>query len=77
MTTELLDAPLTTDTPPDENQHHFRKVDLDKNLFDGVPITALCGFVKEGLARPDTEQPVCDSCHHIMETIVGTGPGAK
>ena len=66
----LEEETLTTDTPPDEHRHYFRKADLDRNLLEGVPITALCGFVKEGLAHPDTSLPVCEDCHFIYENLV-------
>ncbi len=78
MTGALLKEDLlTTDTPPDGHRHYFRKEDLDRNLLDGAAITALCGFVKEGLAHPDTSLPVCEGCHWVYENVVGTGPGAQ
>lgn len=43
---------VTTDTPPDKNRHYFKKEDMDRNLLDGVAITAICGFIKVGLACP-------------------------
>lgn len=61
---------LTTDTPPDEHRHYFTKAGLDANLLDGTPVTAICGFVKEGLAHPDTSLPVCEDCAWIYENLV-------
>lgn len=73
MTGALLEEKvLESDTPPDEHRHYFRKDDLDRNLFDGAAIEALCGFVKEGLAHPDANLPVCEGCAWVYENVVGT-----
>ena len=61
---------LAGDTPPDEFRHYFKKDDLDRNLLDGAPITAVCGFVKGGLAHPDTSLPVCPRCAWLYENVM-------
>lgn len=61
---------LASDTPPDEHRHYFRKKDLDAQLFEGISITALCGFVKDGLAHPDPPGlPVCEDCKAVWEQM--------
>lgn len=74
--TSLIEQTLTSDTPPDEFRHYFKKDDLDRNLLDGVAIMAMCGFVKEGLAHPDTALPVCEKCKWIYENVMQPGGDA-
>lgn len=64
---------LASDTPPDDHRHFFYKPDLDENLLNGTPVTALCGFVKEGLAHPDTSAPVCERCREIWTNHLDHG----
>lgn len=65
----LLDvAPDKTDLDESDGQRHFfRKEDMDRQLFEGVPITALCGYVREGLVNPASDAPVCKKCQWIYE----------
>ena len=52
---------------PDEFNHIFTKADLDKNLFDGAPIRAFCGFLKTGLAHPGLSKTICPKCKAVYE----------
>lgn len=70
MTTQLEEKTLESDTPPDEFRHYFSKEDMDENLLNGKAITALCGFVKEGLAHPDIDLPVCKPCEWVYENLL-------
>lgn len=65
----LEDKKLDSDTPPDDHRHFFRINDLDTNLLEGKTITALCGFVKEGMATPDIDLPTCEKCQEIYNKI--------
>ena len=65
--TLLEEEVLSSDTPPDEVRHYFPKKELDANLLEGKTITALCGFVKEGLATPDIDLPTCEKCQLIYD----------
>ena len=56
----------------DNIRHFFSKEDLDKQLFTGVAITALCGFVKTDLANPSAGGDVCPKCLWIYNNVVGT-----
>jgi hypothetical protein len=54
---------------PDKHRHAYSKKALDANLFEGVPIKALCGHIKTGLAHPDkTDIPACEICLVLLET---------
>lgn len=69
MTDQLLDElTITEDTSGSDLRHFFSKEDLDLNLLEGARITALCGFVREGLANPAGNGPICEECHRIYET---------
>lgn len=51
--------------------HYVRKSDLDRAIFDGVPIRALCG--KEWLPAGDWKNfPVCPTCKEIFERLPDT-----
>jgi len=80
---DVMDAPtlllkerlktLEGDTPPDDFKHYFTKDDLDRNLLEGVAIQAICGFIKEGLATPDIDNPVCPKCKWLYDNVLPPG----
>lgn len=66
-TTEVVIEEELDPNEPDKFRHFFTKEDLDRNLFDGAAIQAICGYVKKGLAHPDTSLPICEKCKFIYE----------
>lgn len=81
MSTDTLERPdtviVTEEQLDDESgfRHYFSKDDLDKNLFEGTPITAICGFVKVGLANPPANLPTCPKCKFLYDNVVQPGDG--
>lgn len=70
MVDERTDVRLNpTDTGDhDKFSHYVKKADLDKALFDGEAITALCG--KKWLPTADfTKFPVCRTCKDIWNNF--------
>lgn len=61
--------PVTTDTGDhDLFAHYVRKTDLERAIFDGVEIKALCGK----MWRPDKDYkkyPVCPDCKRLYEEL--------
>lgn len=47
--------------------HYAKKSDIERSMFDGVEITALCGK-KWRPSRDFTQFPVCQTCKDILET---------
>lgn len=73
MSTSLIedvDTRLNTTDAGDHDRfaHYFSKKDLDKALFEGQEITALCGK-KDIPLREVGKYPVCPSCKEIWETL--------
>jgi hypothetical protein len=66
-TTEVVIEEELDPNDPNKFRHLFTKEDLDRNLFDGVAIQAICGFVKRGLANPASTLPFCEKCKFIYE----------
>lgn len=48
--------------------HYAKKTDIEKSMFDGVEITALCGK-KWRPSRDFTKYPVCGTCKDIYEKL--------
>ena len=46
--------------------HYAKKVDIEKSMFEGIEITALCGK-KWRPSRDFTKFPVCQTCKDIYE----------
>lgn len=46
--------------------HYCRKGDIERSMFDGVDITALCGK-KWRPSRDFAKFPVCQSCKEIYD----------
>lgn len=71
MTTDLLEE--TTLKPTDAGEHdlfsHYaRKQDIERSMFEGVEITALCGK-KWRPSRDFTHFPICGTCKELLEGI--------
>lgn len=71
MTDTLLEQDTTTVTEPGDHDlfaHYARKTDIERSMFEGVEITALCG--KKWLPTRDfTKFPVCPTCKDIYESM--------
>jgi len=48
--------------------HYAKKADIEKSMFEGVEITALCGK-KWRPSRDFTKFPVCQTCKDIYEEM--------
>lgn len=61
--------PVDTDTGDhDTFAHYARKTDIERAMFDGVEIVALCG--KKWLPTKDfTKYPVCPTCKERYEAM--------
>lgn len=60
----------TTNGDHDLFAHYARKLDIEKSMFEGVEITALCGK-KWRPSRDFTKYPVCPTCKDIWEGLAG------
>ncbi len=59
---------VTEDGDHDTFSHYARVKDIEKAIFEGVPLTALCG--KKWLPSKDhTKYPVCQTCKDIYESL--------
>jgi hypothetical protein len=74
MTDTLLDqetTTVTTDGDHDLFAHYARKTDLERSMFEGIEITALCGK-KWRPSRDFAKFPVCPDCKAIFDTLPPT-----
>lgn len=73
MTAEIIEAPAPIVTDADEDDHdrfshYVPKPDLERAIFDGVPVRALCG--KMWLPTKDPDRfPVCPECKEKWEAL--------
>lgn len=58
----------TTDGEHDLFAHYARKLDIEKSMFEGVEITALCGK-KWRPSRDFMKYPVCGTCKDIYDSL--------
>lgn len=71
MTLLLEDAPttilFTDEQEQDANKvvHRFPKDEFDGNLFEGKPMTALCGFVKTDQPKDIIGLDLCKKCEAL------------
>lgn len=70
MSTDVLEDVDTTIAPTDAGDHdlfsHYaRKKDIERSMFEGVDIEALCGK-KWRPSRDFTKYPVCGTCKDIL-----------
>lgn len=66
--TDLLEQTDTTTTDAGDHDlmsHYARKKDIERSMFEGVEITALCGK-KWRPSRDFTKFPVCQTCQDIL-----------
>lgn len=71
MSTDTIEKPdtVTTDAGDhDRFSHYARKKDIERSMFEGVEITALCGKQWRP-SRDFTKYPVCGTCREILEGI--------
>jgi hypothetical protein len=71
--TDVREDTKPTEPGDADQRHYFLKKDLDRNLLEGVPIRAICGFVKEGLANPAAGAPVCERCKWLHRNVMQPG----
>lgn len=60
-----LDVTTTSDGDHDKFAHYFDKKDLDRALFEGVDIEALCGKVTRPLSGIQG-RPECPTCRERL-----------
>lgn len=58
----------TSDGDHDRFAHYFKKADLDKAFFDGIPITAMCGK-KDIPMRDPQKYKVCPQCKEFYDGL--------
>lgn len=70
--TDLLEqtdtTTITDDGEHDLFSHYAHKADIERSMFDGVEITALCGK-KWRPSRDFTRYPVCKTCEEVLNGI--------
>lgn len=69
MGADVLEKPdvVTTDNGDhDRFAHLFKKADIERAMFDGATITALCGK-KDVPTRDFTKFPKCDTCQEVLD----------
>jgi hypothetical protein len=73
MLDEITDEKITTSSENGDHDlfaHYARKQDIEKSMFEGVDITALCGK-KWRPSRDFTKFPVCGTCKEIYDGLNG------
>lgn len=71
MSTDLLEDTKITPTDTGDHDlfsHYARKSDIERSMFEGIPITALCGK-RWRPSRDFTKFPICQTCKDIYEGI--------
>lgn len=68
-TLEHVDVTTTNDGDHDKFAHYFARKDLDRALFDGVEVTALCGKTTRPLAGIEG-RTVCPPCKEIYDQMI-------
>ena len=63
---EKVVVPVTEDGDHDLFSHYASKLDIERSMFEGVEITALCGK-RWRPSRDFTKYPVCPTCKEIYE----------
>nr|WP_231368797.1 DUF3039 domain-containing protein [Frigoribacterium sp. CG_9.8] len=63
-----LDVKVTDAGDHDLFAHYCRKADIERSMFEGIDITALCGK-KWRPSRDFAAFPVCPDCKEIWETM--------
>lgn len=69
------DVKVTNDGDHDKFQHYFYKSDIERNIFDGVPMVALCGKTVRVQVDPKG-RTVCPECQRMMDEVVGSNRDA-
>ena len=70
MSTDTLEhtTTVTSDGEHDILSHYALKKDIERSIFEGIEITALCGK-KWRPHRDFTMYPVCGTCREILEGL--------
>lgn len=71
MSDVLEETVVTTSTEDGDHDlfaHYARKSDIERSMFEGVEITALCGK-KWRPSRDFAKFPVCGTCKEIYDTM--------
>ncbi len=71
MSTDIIEKPVVVTTDAGDHDlfsHYARKKDIERSMFDGVEITALCGKQWRP-SRDFTKYPVCGTCRELLEGI--------
>jgi hypothetical protein len=70
--TDLLEqtdtTTITEDGEHDLMSHYATKKDIERSMFEGVEIVALCGK-KWRPSRDFTRYPVCKTCEEVLNGI--------
>jgi len=61
---------VTNDGDHDRFQHYFSKKSISDNLFEGKPMTALCGKVVKSQVDP-AGRTICDTCKEVLDKMFG------
>lgn len=67
----LEDTRVTTVTEDGDHDlfaHYAKKLDIERSMFDGVEITALCGK-KWRPSRDFAKFPICPTCKDLYEKL--------
>jgi hypothetical protein len=48
--------------------HYAKKIDIERSMFEGVEITALCGKTWRP-SRDFTKYPICPTCKEMWENF--------
>lgn len=72
MSADVLERTDTTRTTSNGDHelmsHYARKSDIERSMFEGVEITALCGKTWRP-SRDFTQFPTCKTCEEILRDI--------
>lgn len=70
---EKPDVDIKVDNSGDHDrfQHYFYKTDIERNIFEGIPMTALCGKTVSRQVDPKG-RTVCQECQRMMDEVVGS-----
>lgn len=72
MSDVLEETDVTTTTEEGDHDlfsHYAKKSDIERSMFDGVEITALCGK-KWRPSRDFTKFPVCQTCKDVYDSMI-------
>lgn len=62
---------VTDNGDHDKFQHYFYKSSIERNIFEGTPMQALCGKIVEQQVDPQGKT-ICNECQVMMDEVVGS-----